>query len=309
MFMNFEKISHYFFIIAAIITIFDGVFNLTPEMMNVKFIVLIFSGLVVGVLRDRNYEQFFLSGLVFIISGYVLLELVRSHMMLAGIVTMIIDFVVFLGASLFILALERVVVDITSLSAKPSKAKKSDFLKFKKIAEKDVETHSFERIWGTIILVAVALTFISLLAQLFFQVGAFLIVFKYVDALITVIFIADLIVLYLQSRNFKDFVTRHVVDIIAAIPTVGVLRVLKLVRALRIIRIVRGGAKLGEAVKLYKTMKFFSEESYFNKIEHEKKQRSKKTSQKNSSSAKGSSRKTSRASKKRSSARKTSGKR
>lgn len=265
--MNLQKISQYFFIIAAIITIFDGVFELTPEMANVKFIVLILSGLVVGVMRRNQDDQFLISGIVFTIAGYVLIRLLQPHMMLSGIEAMIIDFLIFIASAVFILSLERVVLEVASPGQNGLSGQENDFNELKHKAERDIETQTFEHIWGVIILFAVALTFISLLTQLFFEAGPFLTVFNYVDALITIIFIADLLVLYLQSKNLKDFAKRHVVDIIAAIPAIGVLRVLKLVRALRIIKMVGKGAKMGQAVKLYKTAKFFSDHSYFNMVE------------------------------------------
>ncbi|MGM5480785.1 MAG: ion transporter [Nanobdellota archaeon] len=267
--MNLQKISQYFFIIAAIIIIFDGVFDLSQEMTNVKFIVLILSGLIVGLLKNRNDDRFFLSGIVLALSGYIIFNLLKPYVLFEGLGIMMIDLIIFIAAALFLVALERVLGDITTYDEHGLDDEKKDLEQFRHYAEREVETKTFEQIWGMIILVAVALTFISLLTQLFFNAGPFLLVLQYVDAFITIVFIADLIVLYLQSKGFKDFVKRHVVDIIAAIPAVGVLRVLKLVRVFRILKIMKGGAKLGQAVKLYKTAKFFSEESYFNKIENQ----------------------------------------
>ncbi|MFP4645294.1 MAG: ion transporter [Candidatus Woesearchaeota archaeon] len=281
--MNLQKINQYFFIVAAIITIFDGVFDLSPEMTNLKFIVLILSGLVVGVLRNRNDDRFFYSGAVLAVTAFIILELLKSHMAVSGLGLMIVDFVVFVASALFILALERVFGELTTSDEHGLDDEINDLKQLRRFASQEVETQTFERIWGTVILVAVALTFISLLTQLFFQPGPFMTIFYYVDAFITIVFIADLVVLYLQSSGFKNFVRRNVVDIIAAIPAAGVLRVLKLVRVFRILKIMKGGAKLGQAVKLYKTVKFFSEDSYFNKIEEQASNSTKNGSKKKTS--------------------------
>ena len=123
---------------------------------------------------------------------------------------------------------------------------------------------TFDRVWSMVILFAVALSFITLLASTFYNLSGFEQLISAIDVFITIVFLADLVILYQDSKGFKDFVRHNMFDILAAVPAQGFLRILKIVRVLRIIKLIRNSARLTKLMKLYKTAKFFSDRSSFN---------------------------------------------
>lgn len=284
--MNQNKLSQYFFIIAAVVAILDGAFVLDSAMQSIKFFLLVFAGIVVGALRHHDQKEFLLSGLAVIITGFILTEILSGT--LASFSTMIYNFVIFLSAAIVVVGIEQI-ANIITFEHEEEQTHTQDIKKFKKLSPQEIKHLTFEHIWGIIILVAVALTFIVLLAQSFFNVSAYADILLAVELLITILFIIDVVILYEKAKNFSEFIHRNIFDIIAAIPAVGVLRGLKLIRAVRIIRVMGKSMKITKMSKLYKTTKFFSEESYFNKLEQqelEKKQSAKKPKQKRNSKVK-----------------------
>lgn len=278
--MKLEKLSQYFFLLAAVIAILDGAFTLQNEMQSMKFIVLILAGLTVGVLRQSKKESFLIASISVIITGILFTQLLGVYMnMFSGILQMILNFVIFLSAAAFVVGL-HFVANILTEEREPE-----DETIVKKEKHLFSLHESFERIWGYVMLVAVALTFIVLLSETFFDVNNYLMIILVVDFIITALFITDLFVLYRHSKGFKDFLRRNIFDIIAAIPTVGILRVLKIVRIIRIVKSTSKISKLSKLGKMNKTTKFLSEDSYFNKVKvKSKKQASKKRNVKRSKS-------------------------
>lgn len=276
--MNIEKISQYFFIIAAVVAILDGALSLSESMKAVKLVVLILSGIIVGVLKHSQEKEFLISGVAVVITGYVLVQLLGTYFFLEGLGLMLLNFIIFLSSALVVVGIHQVGGSLTfpelfaeheqkqkqhKKKVQPNKAEKNPM----KMTHEELGDHTFEKIWGIILLVAVALTFIILLGEMFFDVSIYERAFFIADTVITIIFIIDLFILYNKSNGFKDFVKRNIFDIIAAIPTVGALRGLKIVRAVRVIKSLNKGLKTTKLVKMYKTSKFFSEESYFNHID------------------------------------------
>ena len=60
--MNVEKVSQYFFITAAVVSILDGSLSLGENMSAIKLVVLILSGIIVGVLKHSQEKEFLISG-------------------------------------------------------------------------------------------------------------------------------------------------------------------------------------------------------------------------------------------------------
>ncbi|MBN1175109.1 hypothetical protein JXA48_00540 [Candidatus Woesearchaeota archaeon] len=262
--MNTQKISQYFFIIAAVISILDGAFTLDETMNSVKIMFLLVAGTLVGILRhDEKEKEFILAGVAVIFTGLIFTQLMGTYQILENFALMIVNFVIFLSTAVIVVGIE-IIAEIVAIPHNTPKVPKT----IEEVSEEELKKLAFQKIWGTVILVAVALTFILLLAESFFDVGAFENIILVLDGAITVLFIVDLIILYNDSKNFGDFVKNNIFDIIASIPTVGILRALKLFRAIKIIKLMKI-AKVTKATKfskLYKTGKFFSEESYFNKV-------------------------------------------
>lgn len=277
--MNLEKISQYFFIVASVVAILDGAFPLSESMSAIKLVVLILSGIIVGALKHTQKKEFLISGLAVVVTGYVLIELLGSYFFIEGIGLMLLNFIVFLSSALVIVGIHQVGGSLTfpELFLEDEKQKKQS-IKTKKqnlidLHHDDIKSQAFERIWGTIILVAVAFTFIILLGEMFFDTSVYASIFQIIDIIITVLFIVDLIILYSKADGFVNFLKTNMFDIIAAIPTVGVLRSLKIFRAIRVIKILNKGLKTTKLIKMYKTSKFFSEKSYFNNLEDKNKKK------------------------------------
>lgn len=264
-----QRILYYFFILAAVLSILDGAFNLDPTMQSVKIILLLITGLAVGVLITENYEKILLSGISFILGLLIVSQLLSNLLLLTTIKIMFTNFILFVSMVLLVVGLERFVILITS------EDQETAYQEHKKEKQEQTKktTHSnhFEQIWARIILIAVGFTFVILLTELFFAVGRFAKLFLTIDILITIIFIVDLLFLYNKSKTFGEFIQKNIFDIISAIPLVGMFRVLKIFRAIKIIK----ASKLLKVLKVNKTTKFFSEESSFNKVVDEKKQKKK----------------------------------
>jgi len=259
--MNFKKINQYFFLIASVIAILDGAFKLQPGMESVKLIVLVLSGLAVGVLTQDRLESYLVAGISVVIAGIVFTQLLGQNLvMFSGVLQMVINFVVFLSASLLVVGL-RLVADIIA---------GDDEVLSSKHSEKNSVHHSFydhfEKVWGYVILIAVALTFIIILSETFFDTSDYAVFLTVVEMTITALFITDLVILYRHANGFVDFLKRYVFDIIAAIPVVGVLQVFKIVRVVRFARVLRNTSKLAKISRANRTAKYFSDESSFNKV-------------------------------------------
>lgn len=261
--MNAQKISQYFFIIAAVISILDGAFALDETMTSVKLMFLIIAGTLVGILRhDAREREFLLAGVAVIFTGLIFTQLMGTYDVLQNFALMIVNFIIFLSTAVIVVGIEIIAEIITRPDGKV-KPKKVTHMHH--LTEDELKKLTFQKIWGTVILVAVALTFILLLAESFFDISKFEELFMVLNGAITVLFIVDLIILYNDSKDFGSFLKNNVFDIIASIPTVGILRALKIFRAIKIVKVMKV-AKVSKLTHLYKTTKFFSEKSYFNKV-------------------------------------------
>lgn len=273
-----EKIIQYFFIIAAVISILDAAFPQHSDMQPLKLALLTVAGLVVGVLVEEKHQQSFLIGAIGVLFGsFVFVGFLENSIALSGLIQMILNFNVFLAMVVIVVGIERVSSLITGEHEKEATFK-DKIRDLKKLNKKELQQLNFERVWGTVILVAVAVTFIILLAEMFFDTNGYLPIIITLDMAITALFIVDLIILYRKSKNFGDFLRRNIFDIIAAIPFVGILRALKIVRVVRLVKAAKG-AKAVRLLNMHKTAKFFSEESAFNKVQ-QKKPKTTKTSKK-----------------------------
>jgi uncharacterized protein with NAD-binding domain and iron-sulfur cluster len=266
--MNTDKLMQYFFIIAAVISILDGAFQVSDQMQSVKFVVLIVSGLFVGLVCHDRQKDFMLSSFVIVITGYIMIQLLGPGLFIQGIGLMLLNFMAFLAAAAVTVAFQ-----VLGTSIAPSlqvSAPEVELKKIKKLNEQEIQHLTFQKTWGTIILVAVAVTFVILLAEFFFDVAEYRQIIFVADIIVTLLFIIDLVILYREAKSFKEFIGNNIFDVIAAIPFFGAasaLRAIKVVRAFRIIKILRSSVKVSKVLKVSKTAKLFSEESYFNTVE------------------------------------------
>lgn len=263
-----KRITRYFFLIAAIISILAGVFSTQTDMNTLKIILLLFCGIGVGVSLHNNEKDFLIAGGATLIAGYVSTVFLFNLVVLDSIVAMLTNFIIFLSMAVMVVGVKVVSQIATAQTVEETDTKELN--KLEKIGKKEIEQLTFEYMWGIIILVAVGITFFMLLAEMFYDVTAFSDLFLVLDIFVTILFIADLFILYNDSKGWKDFVTHNFFDIIASIPTVGVLRGLKIIRAVRVIKVMKSSAKFTKVIRLYRTTKFFSKRSYFTQLEKKK---------------------------------------
>jgi len=260
--MSNSKLLQYFFLIAAVVSILDGVFTLQPTMESVKYIVLILSGIVVGLLIREDYSKLFISGLSYLFGVFLIQQFLGKLIFLNGLLMMLVNFAIFVSVILMMLGLEQ----FLSLISSKSNSKNNTKNKSEKKYLKTINNPEFERAWSILILVAVGFTFVIILSELFFNIGRLAKLFYLLDMIITFFFIIDVIILYLRSKNFDEFIRENIFDVISAIPLVGVLRSLKLIRAVKIIKFTKM-AKTTKVLKTNKTTKFFSNKSDFNDVD------------------------------------------
>ena len=257
--MSQQKPLHYFFIVAAVISIFSGAFFLQPTTQSLVYGLLVLSGLIVGALIIENQERLIISGVGYLLGIFFGYQFLGNIPFLSGIFAMLFNFAFFVSVVVVVLGIEQFVKFLLSDSYKKT-------IKKKTINKK---TNSrFDKVWSYVILVAVALTFVILFAD-FFAIGKLSNLFRALDVLITALFIVDVFILYSRSDSFDEFLRDGIFDILSAIPLVGVLRSLKLIRAVKILRSV----KAMKLLKLNKSTKFFSKKSSFNTVKNKKPKR------------------------------------
>lgn len=249
-----QKILAYFFLLAAVISILDGALALNTEMELVARAVLLLSGIIVGLAVQEHQKEILQGATAALVAGFFLFEVVGlNYVLFSSVIGMVSTFLIFLATLTLTLGLSYALDYLSHhLHIHSKEAHTSKF--------------SFDYIWAVSILIAVALTFLILLLELFTLNTEMLQVLLVLDALITAVFIADLFFLYGESKNFKDFVTHNFFDILASIPLVGSLRLLKLFRAVRILRATKGSLRLIKLSRVQRTTKFFSKKSSFNKV-------------------------------------------
>ncbi|MGM0608933.1 MAG: ion transporter [Candidatus Muiribacteriota bacterium] len=146
------------------------------------------------------------------------------------------------------------------------------------------------RAWDGIILFSVSAMFIIFVLKQLFVVESYERILQISDFIIWLIFMVDLLFIYVRYREFKPFVKNAWLDIIAVIPF-GLLasglgqlgRLAKLGRLVKILRIFAKAGKAGKVAKfahLNKMIKFFSEDSSFNKYIYQESKSNKRKSSK-----------------------------
>lgn len=263
--MNIEKIGTYFFVVGSIIAILSGALQSTPEMAYFKVLFLVLIGVFVGLLNvnEKDENNFILAGVGLIVGGLFLKDIIKQFLLLDDFSMIIMNFIIFISPAVVVVALKKIFHYASKKDEKIIITKK-EFEMFSN--EKYVRKLKWQSIWGLIILIAVVMSFIILLGDNFFNVDGYREVAMVIDIIISVIFIADLIVLYNEHKNLKRFLTENVFDIIAAIPFDGIFKVLKIVRIIKLTKGVTRTTRILKLSKVHKTAKFFSNKSAFNKF-------------------------------------------
>ena len=251
---GYQRLGMYFFTLGAILAILAGAFPLSATMYDAVLVILIFLGVFSAILNVSENEEiaFIVAASAFLLAIVSFKFLLGHHEFIQGLAEFFEVVTFFIGSMLAVVAL-RAVFEYGSQPELNS-------LEHADAIDEHMETMLLSpraKAWNFVVFLAVAASFIVVLLDVFFNIIEWAPYFFAFDVFITIIFAADLVVLYRQEKNFHYFVKNCWLDIIATIPffllTQGffALRILKLARVVRVIRF----------MKLNKTLKFMSEKS------------------------------------------------
>lgn len=245
----YQRLGMYFFTLGALVSILAGALPLNAGMYEVVLVMLIFLGVFSAILNVSEEEElgFLVASASFLITIVGFKFLLGHHPLIIVLAQFFEVSTFFVGSMLGVVALKTVVEfgsqDITR-----------DPLKHADEVDDHLDTLLFtrtERTWNFIVFLAVAMSFIVILLDVFFNLGQFALFFLVFDILITIVFLIDLIVLYKKEKSFGSFLSNCWLDIVATVPFYNILRVAKLARLIRLTRF----------IKLNKTLKFMSQKS------------------------------------------------
>lgn len=277
----------FIFIIGVLISVFSGSFEVVEDMQLVKFVILIFLGVVVGLLNVTEGEErdFLIASGVFIVSSSAIINLMQNFNLLSNLAIMLNNLMVFISPAAIVIALK-----IVFLFASESN------MELKLDMPKQSDRDFWQEMWNSFLLLAVALVFVILILESFFEVSKIQKYLDIADLLITVVFVIDLIVLFRKSDNLQHFMKRNWVDILAVIPLGSMFKLAKVIRAVRIVKVLSRTQKITKAstsaLKTNRFLKFFSKDSGFNKYVDDSPKTVKNRNKKSSSKKKRSSRTT-----------------
>lgn len=242
----YKKLGMYLFIVGSLLAVLAGAFPLTADMHLIALIALIFLGVFSAILNITDDEE---HGFLIASAAFLLLILVFKGMdnALFDALSKFFEYsTIFVGSMLVVSSL-KLIVEYGSQNYGKHPLEDAD----------EVGDHldnlfltKQEKFWNISVLMAVAVSFIMVLFEIFFGFGNDGIILG-LDILITVIFLIDLYYLYKKEDSFINFIKSCWLDIVATIPFYGILRIAKLARLVKFMKV----------VKLHKTLKFFSNKS------------------------------------------------
>ena len=260
------------FLLGAVTAIMGGAFQTTPEMQSIKIILLVIFGVFVGIInisQEQEYGFLIASG-VFVLCSVAITDLLTNLLLFNAISAILQNFIIFISPAAVIVAFKVIVEFASQTEWDIEKEEESMIAFYKRMSKK-------ERIWDLVILFAVSIAIITMIMQLFYDVGLYERAIQVVTYIIAVIFIIDLVVLYTRAKSFRGFIKSGWLDIIAAVPLGTAFQLAKTLRFVRILKIVsktQKATRLSSATKLThirklthtnQPTKFFSDKSGFNK--------------------------------------------
>ncbi len=248
----YHRTGLFFFVIGILSAVLSWSFKVSPRVEKALVVCIIFTGIFAGILNVSEDEQ---NEFILASSG-LLIALIALNMLNGKIaifpMTLINKLTLFISMMLLTVGLKIFFEygaqnkEMTQIERIKEDKKTSDYLVMSPAEKK----------WNFLVFLAVALTFIILLLQLFFEVGRYRIVIRVLEWIITVVFIVDIVVLYRKIKDWKKFLKLCWTDVIAAIPFFETLKIFKIIRIFKI-------SKVLKALKIKKGLKFFSRESGF----------------------------------------------
>ncbi|USN45652.1 MAG: hypothetical protein H6502_00785 [Candidatus Woesearchaeota archaeon] len=254
-----HKIGMYFFLLGVLIAIFSGTFAVFEEMVVLKLLFLIITGVFVGLLNiDREQELgFLLATGVFIIASRAIDDYLASFAILSNFEQMIFNLIIFISSAALIVAL-KIIFEYSSQGDRH--------------LEKRKELHGVfytqsSTTWNMIVFGAVALALVLFILELFFKVASrHEMIFLFLTVLVEVVFVVDLVFLYRKSKDWPHFFRTSWLDIIAILPLGSVFALAKTARFVKIVRILSKSGRATRLAGVSHSMKFFSDKSDFNEV-------------------------------------------
>lgn len=243
----YRRLGMYFFIVGAILTVLDGVFPVDLKLKGYIYVILVFTGVFAGIMNITPDEEhhFLVSSTAFLLIIVSFELLFSSNIFIEKFTTFFQNSIAFVGSMALIVSL-KAILEFGSDNYRVTPVENI------KIRTKDIEEWQLSKgikRWHFVIFIAVALTFLLILFEIFFTLPKNITkIVVLLNWLITIIFIADLFVLYRHEKTPAKFFKNCWIDILASIPFSGMFAAFKIVRIARI-------------ADISKSAKFFSEES------------------------------------------------
>jgi len=250
----YSKLGMFFFIIGALLSVLDSTFPFEQGMRGAVYVVLIFTGIFAGILNVTEDEEhhFLVSAAAFLIIILAFSQIFQGeHYFLDRFTQFFQNAVAFVGSMALVVAL-KIILEFGSDDYRVSPTENME-ARTEEMAE--LQLSKGMKAWNFVIFLAVALTFLTILVEVFFIISpGYQTLLNNLTWLITVVFLIDLFVLFRREGSLKAFFKNCWLDVIAAIPFGGALASLKAVRLARFAKIAKATASL----------KFFSDKSGVN---------------------------------------------
>lgn len=259
--MNIEKVGTYFFILGVLIAIFSGAFPITTDMQIIVLLLLIITGAFTGLLNieEEREMHFLIAATAFIIASTVIKDYLIGLQLIESFNNILGNLVVFSATAAIVVGL-KLIFQYASLREERSYEEELAFDDPKK-----------ESAWNMVIFVGVCLAFIIFILEAFFYTNGLTPILEYVSWAIIIVFVIDLIILFVRSDKNWSFIRYHWADIIAILPVTQVFQIAKVLRITRIARFAGKTSKLARVGKISHSSKFFSNNSGFNQYLKKKK--------------------------------------
>ncbi len=268
--MFLKKLSMMFFILACLISLFNGPFDTPPGMEPLLYSLLILFGMFIGYfnITKEQENRFLISSVALILTAVFFKEyLLYGTLVLNNISQVILNFAIFFGSATLIVALRNIV----------KLASERDYEDDEEMQYMEEEKERrFDQSWDIIVFISVAFMFIIFVLRQFFEVTLYGNLLNVMDFIIWVIFLIDLFFIYSKFWNLKLFAKNAWLDIVAVLPLwiiVGPIgEVARLAKFSRMLKIVRLFSKYSRTTRLSKLLyankfgKFFSNTSSFNNL-------------------------------------------
>lgn len=256
-----SRTNVYFFVVAFLLSLIDGFFKISsPEMDKIKFIFLVFLGILFGLFLISYQKDFLIAGTSFVLGILVVFSIFNIQSFSFILSKILFNLLIFITSAIITCSFKFFIETLIKIYG-------CEVEKHEGVTPEHLNENSFQRVWIIVILIAFGFALLQILFEIFYDVSSFRNYLMVLDGIITLIFCIDLVVLYKASSNFKFFITHYFIDIFAAIPLLTFFRIFKVFRSVKIVRIFNSSIHLSKFMKMNKSSKFFSKRIVLNNDE------------------------------------------